>query len=196
MHLNVVPAMLLHIVREVCKGPRISGEGGPHAGWRSVVDEKGITDVMSDRTSRMRSSANWRPVAQGPTWSREERSFGLDPCRSRFRDSDLNAIVWEMTPGNSSRRMRNATGTEGGCVIETVTIVGNWSSTPSGSPGSPCNTTSGSELSQRKSKEAAVGGAASRDASTSGLLPQPKKSRRAGGTGVCSNFQCGQVHVP
>ena len=135
-------------------------------------------------------------MAQGSTWRRKERSFGLDPCRSRFRDSDLNAIVWRMTPGNSYRRMGNATGMEGGCVMETVTTAGNWSSTPLGSPGSRCNTKSGSELSQRKSKEAAVGGAASRDASTSGLLPQPKKSRRTGGTGVCSDFQCGQVHVP
>ena len=135
-------------------------------------------------------------MAQGSTWRRKERSFGLDSCRSRFRDSDLNAIVWRMTPGNSYRRMGNATGMEGGCVMETVTIAGNWSSTPLGSPGSRCNTKSGSELSQRKSKEAAVGGAASRDASTSGLLPQPKKSRRTGGQVFAAIFSVDRYMYP
>lgn len=37
-------------------------------------------------------------MAQRPRWRRKERSFGLDPCRSRLRDSDLNVIVWETTP--------------------------------------------------------------------------------------------------
>lgn len=74
-----------------------------------------------------------------------------------------------MTPENSCRRIGDAAGMEGGCVIETVTIVGNWSSTPLDSPGSQCNTTCGSELSQLKSKEAGVGGPVSRNTSTSGL---------------------------